>query len=93
MNGRIPKLNLVASMLKEIQDHLNGAGETYFEHMVRALGYSFKMIAGGVCVAIHAIYPAVFQTTGSTTITKMHNDLQPHLAQIKAKRDAEKERD
>ncbi len=75
-------------MMKKIQSHLHGVEETYFEHMFHAFGYGSKMIAGGMGAILHAICPAIFQTTASTITRELNAELQDRLARAKAKRDA-----
>jgi hypothetical protein len=77
-------------MLKKIRDHLEGVQESYFQHMFHAFGYGARMILGGLCALIHAICPAIFQTTASGTVAELHSELQARLAKAKARRDAEK---
>lgn len=77
-------------MLKKIRDHLYGVEETYFQHMFHAFGYGSKMIAGGLAAILHAIIPAIFQTTASKITAELHEELQARLAKAKIKRDATK---
>lgn len=51
--------------------HPRSIGETYFQHMRFAMTYGGKMMAGGLACMIHAIFPFVFQTTGSRMAIKL----------------------
>ncbi len=48
--------------------HPHSVGETYLQHMRFALKFGSRMIVGGCACIIHAIFPFLFQTTGSRMI-------------------------
>lgn len=54
-------------MLKLFTKHPNSVNETYWSHLLFALSFGFSMVKGGVACLIHAIFPFLFQTTGSQT--------------------------
>ena len=56
-------------------DHPRSVGETYFEHQVVALGFGFRMIGGGLACLVHAVFPALFTTTGSQTVATLHKHM------------------
>lgn len=45
--------------------HPRSIGESYFQHMRVALTFGSKMVLGGLACMIHAIFPFLFETTGS----------------------------
>lgn len=51
--------------------HPETVGETYFEHLKFALGFGVKMLVGGLACIIHAIFPFLFQKTGSDFLLKL----------------------
>lgn len=51
--------------------HPHSIGETYFQHMRFAFTFGYKMIYGGLCCMLHAIFPFLCQTTGSQTALKL----------------------
>lgn len=54
--------------------HPHSVGETYFEHLCFASGFGFSMMWGGIACLLHAIFPFIFQKTGSNMLLKMaHN--------------------
>ena len=77
-------------MLKRIKEHLESVEENYFQHMFCAFGYGIKMILGGLGAIVHAVCPAIFQTTASRVNAELHSQLQARLARAKAKNDASK---
>lgn len=55
--------------------HPRNVDESYTHHATVAFGVGAKMIAGGVAAMIHGLVPALFQTTGSRTITSLYTRL------------------
>jgi hypothetical protein len=54
-------------------NHPASVDETFFEHMWFALTFSFWLfIAAGAALA-HAVFPFMFEKTGSQIITKLYN--------------------
>ncbi len=67
-------------MIRKSSGHLEKVGEGYFEHMGFALCFSVRMIAGGIGGIIHAFIPALCQTTASTTVRALHQEMQDRQA-------------
>ncbi len=61
-------------MFGKCKDHLDTVRESYFEHLRFAVWFGGKLIIAGVAVILHALFPAICQTTGSQTVYKL-NDL------------------
>ncbi len=53
-------------------EHPASVGETYFEHMGRAAGFSIRMLLGGMACLVHAILPFLFVRTGSRMIALLN---------------------
>ena len=53
--------------------HLDAVGETYFQHLRHALGFSRVMLVGSVVCLIHALFPFLFERTGSNYIRTLHD--------------------
>lgn len=70
-------------MLKKINEHLDMVGETYWQHLGFALRFSLRMIAGGFGGLVHALIPAFFQTTASTTVRSLHKEMEERLARYR----------
>lgn len=60
-------------LLRPFTEHPASVGETYFEHLCRAAGFAFSMLVAGIACLIHALLPFLFVTTGSRTVTKLHD--------------------
>lgn len=52
-------------------EHPNSLGETYWQHMKFAFLFGFYFLVGGTACLIHAIFPFLFQKTGSHYLLKM----------------------
>jgi hypothetical protein len=51
--------------------HPRSIGETYLQHLKFALIFGIKMLIGGIACIIHAVFPFLFQHTGSNILIKM----------------------
>lgn len=56
-------------------EHPNSVGETYFEHMSVATGFSRQLFKAAICCAIHGFFPWKHCTTGSTTVKALHTEM------------------
>jgi hypothetical protein len=54
-------------------EHPASVGETYFEHLGTAIGFSTRMVLGGVACFLHALFPFAFRRTGSECIQQLHD--------------------
>jgi hypothetical protein len=53
-------------------DHPASVNETYWQHLVAAAGFGFRMIGGGIACLVHALIPGAFCTKGSELICELH---------------------
>lgn len=53
-------------------EHPSSVNETYFEHMEMSSTFSFWLFVAGFCALVHAIFPFMFEKTGSKIINKLH---------------------
>lgn len=54
--------------------HPHQMGESYWQHFICATKFGIKMIFAGTACLIHAIFPFLFQKTGSNMLFGMMND-------------------
>ena len=54
-------------------DHPASVGESYFQHMAAAWGFSWRMMLASLACLIHALLPFLFEKTGSKAITQLHD--------------------
>jgi len=53
--------------------HPASVGESYAEHLRRALGFSAVMFLGALACLVHAVMPMMFTRTGSAIIVRLHD--------------------
>lgn len=56
-------------------DHPASVGEGYLEHASFAACFGWTMFLGSLACFIHALVPALCQSTGSATVIKLHERL------------------
>lgn len=55
-----------------MRSHPASVGESYFGHMRFALRFSGLLFAAGGAALVHAVLPALFETTASQIIRRMY---------------------
>ena len=63
-------------MYNPFTKHPNSVGETYFEHMSKAIKFSIILEWLAFCVFIHAIFPFWNEFTGSDGVEKLNKEMQ-----------------
>ncbi len=53
-------------------EHPASVGESYGEHLLRALGFGSRMMLAGAACLVHALLPFLFVRTGSQAIAELH---------------------
>jgi len=53
-------------------EHPASVGESYFQHLGSATGFSLRMLAAGICCLVHGLLPFLFVRTGSSTVTLLY---------------------
>ena len=61
------------NLLRAFTDHPASVGETYLEHLGRALGFAARLTLAGIACAIHAVLPFLFVRTGSGAVSELHD--------------------
>lgn len=64
--------------MKLFTEHPESVGETYFEHMRMSFGFGIKMLFASIGCFLHAIFPFLCVRTGSSAVTRLHNDMVSH---------------
>ncbi|MEO8250189.1 MAG: DUF6356 family protein [Burkholderiales bacterium] len=57
---------------------MNSVNETYFQHLLRAAGFGWRMITSALACIAHATFPAAFEHTGSNTIRRLYESMVTH---------------
>ena len=65
-------------------EHPASVGESYWQHLRMASGFSLRMLAGGMACLVHGIFPFLFVKTGSATITALHGRMVTHRSRLPA---------
>jgi hypothetical protein len=60
---------------KLLLDHPRSLGETYWQHQRRALRFGISMIGAGAACLVHALLPAVFERTASSTVQRLYDEM------------------
>jgi len=63
-------------------EHPATVGETYGQHFQSALGFSIRMIGGGLACMVHAAFPFLFESTGSATIRSLYDRMITHRSRL-----------
>lgn len=63
------------SFLSAFRDHPASVGETYPEHMAFAMRFGARLFCAGAAAFVHALIPALFETTASDTVKAMHAEI------------------
>lgn len=56
-------------------DHPASVGESYAEHFGVATRFGLTMVTGGIACFAHAVCPALFQRTGSTSVKRLYSEM------------------
>ncbi len=59
-------------LLHSFTRHPASVGETYTEHMRHAGSFALALLGAGLACLVHAVFPFLCKTTGSETITRLH---------------------
>ena len=54
-------------------EHPASVGETYWQHLAAAWGFSWRMMLASLACLIHALLPFLFVKTGSRAIAGLHD--------------------
>ena len=60
-------------MIRAFTEHPASVGESYFEHLLRALGFGVRMVFAGLACLVHGVLPFLFVRTGSRTIAELND--------------------
>lgn len=65
-----PKAGMIARLFTA---HPATVDETYFEHMAFAASFAFWLLVAAGAASVHAIIPALCETTASRILTRLTN--------------------
>lgn len=56
-----------------LNKHLESVGESYFQHARHAASFAAHMFVGSLACIGHALFPFLFERTGSDVIRRLHD--------------------
>jgi hypothetical protein len=48
-------------------------GESYGEHLLRAMGFGLRIVLAGIACLVHGVLPFLFHSTGSRAIADLND--------------------
>jgi len=63
--------NRTGQFVRSFVEHPASVDETYFEHFCFALKFSSRLLGASFAAMIHALIPALFETTASRTVNSI----------------------
>ena len=60
--------------------HPQAAGETYLQHMAFAFRFSARLMRASLAAFVHGVVPDLCETTASSTVLAMNDELRAHHA-------------
>ncbi|RUA22529.1 MAG: hypothetical protein DSY73_07340 [Actinobacteria bacterium] len=71
------------AMRRYLRQHLTGhftghpasVGETYTQHLARALRSSWSLAVAAVACTVHAFVPALFPSRAGDTVNRLHDEI------------------
>lgn len=77
------------SITDKFTEHPAAVGETYGQHFFAAMGFSFAMLRGALCCALHAVFPFLCVDTGSRAICELHERMVTKRSQLREQQSIE----
>ncbi len=59
-------------------EHPESVGETYTQHFGVASSFGVTLIGAGLACLVHAVFPFLFEKTGSRAVTTLHQRMVTH---------------
>ena len=59
--------------MKAFTEHPHSVGESYWEHLRFALSFSGALFAAAGAALLHALFPFLCETTGSTIVRRLYS--------------------
>jgi hypothetical protein len=61
------------NLIRAFTDHPASVGESYSEHLLRAVYFGTRMVFAGVACLLHGVLPFLFVRTGSRAIAELND--------------------
>lgn len=66
---------MITMMQRWFAEHPRSVGESYLEHSRAAARFGLAMVSGGIACLLHALVPALFERTGSSTVKRLYAEM------------------
>ena len=60
------------NLIRAFTEHPASVGESYGEHLFRAVCFGTRMMGAGLACVLHGVLPFLFVRTGSRTISELN---------------------
>jgi hypothetical protein len=61
------------NVIRAFTEHPASVGESYSEHLLRAVYFGTRMVFAGVACLVHGVLPFLFVRTGSRAIAELND--------------------
>lgn len=61
------------SLIRTFTEHPASVGESYTEHLFRAMYFGTRMMFAGIACVVHGVLPFLFVRTGSRAIAELND--------------------
>jgi hypothetical protein len=61
------------TLIRAFTDHPASVGESYTQHLFRAVYFGVRMVFAGIACLVHGVLPFLFVRTGSRAITELND--------------------
>lgn len=61
------------NLIRAFTGHPASVGESYCEHLFRAVGFGTRMVLAGIACLVHGVLPFLFVRTGSRAIAELND--------------------
>ena len=61
------------NLIRAFTEHPASVGESYTEHLFRAMCFGIRMVFAGVACVVHGVLPFLFVRTGSRAIAELND--------------------
>jgi hypothetical protein len=56
-------------------EHADSVGESYYQHGLKAIGYSFRLLKASLACFIHALFPFAYQNKASKEVSSLNQQM------------------
>jgi hypothetical protein len=61
------------NLIRAFSEHPASVGESYTEHLFRAVYFGTRMVFAGIACVVHGVLPFLFVRTGSRAIAELND--------------------